>query len=425
MLRLKNNIFYLFICSILSGLNYFSFRVYLYEEDYFIFLNFIIFQLIIWLSFIFRKKFNTTADVLIILLFINTISTPIYFVLTKDVPILQKNLNYSVKYTEDGFFAGMFDGTQKIFTDKKGFRTNKRKINYESKDQGTLRIFTIGASATADMQLGNMKNWSSITGMLLEKSLKRNVEVINTGINGLRSFQFYLKLRDISKYDPDLVIIMTGINDWNQHIIKNRKFIFPNYEINFDIEKSLLFNTFRNIKKTINRKTRGNKKILKKLKNENKLTIVKDGEAVKIQTGSLYKEDKRIFNPDDVSQKYKFWIKKIIDHCNKNRKNYDCLFLDQPNSYNKNISKNLMDRIWGTPPNVDYTLTFDSMINISNLYNKWIKKRISEESLLMFSVSEKIPPSLKYLSDDSHYTELGSNLHAKELHEFIINNINF
>ena len=425
MLRLKQNIFYLLACLILSGLNYFSFRVYLYEEDYFIFLNFIIFQLIIWLSFIFRKKFNTATDILIILLFINTISTPIYFVLTKDVPILQKNLNYSVKYTEDGFFAGMFDGTQKIFTDKKGFRPNKRKIDYESKNQGTLRIFTIGASATADMRLGNIKNWSSITGKLLESSINRNVEVINTGINGLRSFQFYLKLRDISKYDPDLVIIMTGSNDWNHHIIRNQKFIFPNYEINYDIKNSPLYNTFRNIKKTIFRKIYKNKKVSNKVKKENTTIIIEDGSGVKIQTGSLYKKEKIIFIPDDVSQKYKFWIKKIIDHCNKNRKNYDCLFLDQPNSYNKNISKNLKDRIWGTPPNVDYTLTFDSMINISNLYNKWIKKRISEENLLMFSVSEKIPPSLKYFSDDSHYTELGSNLLARELHEFIMNNIDF
>ena len=319
----------------------------------------------------------------------------------------------------------MFDGKQEIFTDEKGFRTNKKKINYKTKNQGTLRIFVIGASAAANMELGNMKNWSSVTGKLLEKSLNRNVEVINTAINGLRSVQFYLKLRNITKYDPDLIIIMTGINDWNQHIIKNYKFIFPNFEINFDIEKSLLFNTFRNIKKTIIRKIRGNKKILKKLKNENKLIIVRDGEAVKIQTGSLYKEDKRVFNPDDVSQNYKFWINKIIDYCEKNQIDFDCLFLDQPNSYNKSISKNLMDRLWGTPPNVDYTLTFDSIINISNLYNKWIKKRVAESNLFIFSISEKIPKNLKYLRDDVHYTELGSNLIANELHKFIIGNFDY
>ena len=139
----------------------------------------------------------------------------------------------------------------------------------------------------------------------------------------------------------------------------------------------------------------------------------------------MYKEDKRIFNPDDVSQNYKFWIKKIIDYCEKNQIDFNCLFLDQPNSYNKNISKNLMDRLWGTPPNVDYTLTFDSIINISNLYNKWIKKRVSESNLFMFSISEKIPKSLKYLRDDVHYTESGSNLIANELHKFIIGNFDY
>ena len=425
MQHFKENIFYFIICLTLSLMNYFSFRIHFYEGNYFIYLSFISFQAIIWLSFIFCRKLNTTADVLMILIFINTISTPLYFVFTKDVPVLKKNLKYSIEHTEDGFFGGMFDGKQEIFTDEKGFRTNKKKINYKTKNQGTLRIFVIGASAAANMELGNMKNWSSVTGKLLEKSLNRNVEVINTAINGLRSVQFYLKLRDIAKYEPDLIIIMTGINDWNQHIIKNYKFIFPNFEINFDIEKSLLFNTFRNIKKTIIRKIRGNKKILKKLKNENKLIIVRDGEAVKIQTGSLYKEDKRVFNPDDVSQNYKFWINKIIDYCEKNQIDFDCLFLDQPNSYNKSISKNLMDRLWGTPPNVDYTLTFDSIINISNLYNKWIKKRVAESNLFIFSISEKIPKNLKYLRDDVHYTELGSNLIANELHKFIIGNFDY
>ena len=84
---------------------------------------------------------------------------------------------------------------------------------------------------------------------------------------------------------------------------------------------------------------------------------------------------------EPINRRYdEFWINKIIDYCEKNQIDFDCLFLDQPNSYNKSISKNLMDRLWGTPPNVDYTLTFDSIINISNLYNKWIKKRVAESN---------------------------------------------
>ena len=43
----------------------------------------------------------------------------------------------------------------------------------------------------------------------------------------------------------------------------------------------------------------------------------------------------------------------------------------------------------------------------------------------MFSISEKIPKDLKYLRDDVHYTELGSNLIANELYEFIMGNFDF
>ena len=430
---------YLIVCITLSIVTYLSFRVHLYnffidvswsydDENYLIYLCFVAFQLIIWLSFFARKKFSTTCDVFLILVFVNTISTPLYFIYTKDVPILQKNLNYSVEYTEDGFFGGIIEGRQKIFTDEKGFRPNKKNISYVNKNKDTIRIFTIGASATANIRFGNEKTWSSLMGKLIESSTKKNVEVINTGINGLRSPQFYLKLRDISKYDPDLVIIMTGINDWNHHIRKNQNFIFPYYEINYDIKKSILYNTFRNIKKTIIRKinkTKKNKKVLTISKKENTQIIIEDGSAQKKQARSLYKIDKRFFNPADVSQNYKFWIKKIIDYCTKNNVSFDCLFLDQVNAYNKDTNKDLMDRFYATPADVNYTLSFDNIIHISNLYNDWIKKRISETNLFMFPISEKIPTNLEYLRDDVHYTELGNSQVAKELYQFINENIDF
>ena len=435
----KKKILYLLVCIILSILSYLSFRIYLYnffndvswsydDENYFIYLYFVAFQLAIWLSFFARKKFSTICDVFLILMFVNIISTPIYFVYTKDVPILQKNLNYLVDYTEDGFFGGIIEGRQKIFTDASGFRPNKKNIDYSNKDKDTIRIFTIGASATANIRFGNEKTWSSLMGKLIKNSTNKNVEVINTGINGLRSQQFYLKLRDISKYDPDLVIIMTGINDWNHHIRKNQNFIFPNYEINYDIKKSILYNAFRNIKKTIIRKinkTKNNKIILTISKKENTQIIIEDGSTQKKQAGSLYKKDKRFFNPTDVSQNYKFWIKKIVDYCTKNNLSFDCLFLDQANSYNKDISKDLMDRFYATPADVNYTLSFDNIIHISNLYNNWIKERISVTNLFMFPISEKIPANIKYLRDDVHYTELGNNQVAKELYQFINENIDF
>ena len=143
------------------------------DENYLIYIYFIAFQLTIWLSFFGRKKFNTTCDILLILIFVNTISTPTYFVYTKDVPILQKNLNYIVEYTDDGFFGGIIEGRQEIFTDKMGFRPNKKKINYETKNKDTVRIFTIGASATANIRLGNEKTWSSLMGKSIENTTKK------------------------------------------------------------------------------------------------------------------------------------------------------------------------------------------------------------------------------------------------------------
>ena len=84
-----------------------------------------------------------------------------------------------------------------------------------------------------------------------------------------------------------------------------------------------------------------------------------------------------------------------------------------------------MDRFYATPADVNYTLSFDNIIHISNLYNDWIKERISVTNLFMFPISEKIPANIKYLRDDVHYTELGNNRVAKELYQFINENIDF
>ena len=74
----------------------------------------------------------------------------------------------------------------------------------------------------------------------------------------------YFTLKRIRKYKPELIIFLIGINDWNHHIIySDKKYLISNYEIKYNYKKLILFNTFANINKQINK--------LKKI--DNKKTI--------------------------------------------------------------------------------------------------------------------------------------------------------
>ena len=363
------------ICLLFSFLVYLSFRIDLtYESNLKILTSFLLIQFIIWgtLFFLKKKLFSIIFYNLFFIVILNLIFTPIFHSITFDVPVRQPNYKIIKEYQGD-FFKGMFSGKHIISSDEKSFRTNT-KINYEKKNKNTLRIFTIGASTTEEGSKDNNKTWSSLLASELSKLSKKNIEVVNTGMAGLRTKHHYFTLKKIKKYGPDLVIFLTGINDWNYHIINSdKKYLFPTYEIKYDFKKSILFNTFKNINKQIYRKIISKKNNGEK--NLNFITAELDTEAYLLpQIDSLnIRQDIKSFRPTNVSDDYKYWLNLIIEECEK--KDLVCLFLDQPTAYKKDISNKLKKRLWMTPPNQDYTLVFEDLIFTSSVYNNWLKEK--------------------------------------------------
>ena len=135
------------------------------------------------------------------------------------------------------------------------------------------------------------------------------------------------------------------------------------------------------------------------------------------------KKKVRNFRPADVSQEYKFWIKKIINNCKSIK--ITCIFMDQPNAYKDDISKNLKSRLWMTPLFKDYTLPFEDLKNISKLYNAWLQKKVIKNNLHFVALSKKIPPNLNYFFYDVHLTENGSKRISDLLFDYIKENIDF
>ena len=81
----------------------------------------------------------------------------------------------------------------------------------------------------------NNKMWANLLGKNLANLTNKKVEVINTGLPGLRAVHHYVLLKIIKTYNPDLVVFLVGINDWNNHIVnRGRNYLFPSYEIKYD-----------------------------------------------------------------------------------------------------------------------------------------------------------------------------------------------
>ena len=214
----------LLICFLFSSLIYLSFRTDLiYENNLKILISFILILFIIWSIILFEKKkiISIIFYNLFLIVFLNLLLTPIFHLTTLDIPTRQPNYKITTEFKGD-FFKGMFFGKHTLSYDEKGYRTNK-KILYEEKDVNTLRIFSIGASTTEQGIMDDQKTWSSLLGKNTSLSTKKNVEVINTGVAGLRAEHHYIVLRRIKKYNPDILIFLTGVNDWNHHIVNSHK----------------------------------------------------------------------------------------------------------------------------------------------------------------------------------------------------------
>ena len=63
---------------------------------------------------------------------------------------------------------------------------------------------------------------------------------------------------------------------------------------------------------------------------------------------------------------------------------------------------------WATPPNTEYTLDFESLVYIANLYNHYLLKFADENGLYGFDLAKDIEPSYQYFYDEMHFNINGA-----------------
>lgn len=280
-------------------------------------------------------------------------------------------------------------GRQLITTDSKGFRTTKN-IQYDNDD--TFRIFAIGGSTTEQIYLDDEKTWTHLLQHALSESLSDNVEVINTGVSGLRAEHHLASLKYISQYHPDLVIFLVGINDWTRHIKNNFK-----SSLSFDI---------RSLDKTL----LGQLIILLKDKyfslGDNNYERKVNGDSYVSKRNSLNKEVVKSFRPENVSSFYKKSLLGIKDICKKS--SFKCMFITQTSGYKKESSIEFRRGFWMTPSHEHYTLSFDDMVYIAKLYNEYLIDFSHKNDIHVCDAADKLDASYDNFYDDTHFNTNGA-----------------
>ncbi len=320
-------------------------------------------------------------------------------ILNNDYVTLPPNLAEKVNVKE-GVLSNI-QGIQNIKTDEKGFRVTK-KINYENKPNNNYRIFAIGGSTTEQIYIDQNLSWTHLLQEKLgQKYQDLNFEVINTGVSGLRANNHIATFKEIIKYNPDMAIFLIGINDWNYDIQYQHKSGYKKFKDNLpDFMTKISYDkTLRKFIKTIKKKKQSN--------NDRELN------EIYFAYGSLNKNDKKSYRPKDVLSSYREELNEIDSICKKNKIN--CVFLTQPNGYKKLASKQYRDLFWMTPPGEEYTLKFEDMSYISNLYNKYMINFVKKTRNQICDLNSKIPASLDYMYDDCHFNVKG----AKEVSELL------
>jgi lysophospholipase L1-like esterase len=314
---------------------------------------------------------------------------------------LQPNLHARVQIV--GATLPGFTGISTITTDSHGYRVTQA-IDYTVPATG-LRIFTIGASATEQIYLDDHKTWTHLLQEQLSHDLNKTVEVVNTGMSGLRAEQHYRTLMTIKDYHPNAVIFMMGFNDWNRHI----KDSFKRYPLLLDwvdFRKSLLMQPL--LKSSANFKAVAS-------------TDTKDPNAVRIDDGSYYssqnnsltRADQRELTLTRVSDNYAYWTQQIMEQCQAAK--LRCIFLDHPNAYTAQVTDDLKRRFWMTPPNERYTLSLASMQQISSFYNDWLLDFAGKHGLGVCRINPQLEPGTSNFYDDCHVNENGARTLANAL----------
>lgn len=320
--------------------------------------------------------------------------------------------NFSKTIDVKGGLPGI-SGAQTITTDKNGFRVTK-KIDYASSE--SFRIFAIGASTTEQIYLDDRKTWTHLLEARLSSRYGRDVEVINTGVSGLRAVHHLATLKKIISMNPDMVIFLIGVNDWNDHIKKSISDLRQGDANNSQSQNSFIPDWLSNTRKRLSLKNTLLGLALQRTLHSPLMHPVEREEFGGIYAnlrGSLERNVTYEFRPHAPDESYVSYMSEISGLCKKN--GVVCVFLTQPTGYKLTAKPDFTHGFWMTPPYEDYTLSLESMTHVAHLYNNFLISFADANNHPVCDLASKIEPSYVSFYDDCHFNENGAKRFASLL----------
>lgn len=334
---------------------------------------------------------------LVLFLFCQTLFGGLY--LRCSIIKLMPNLKVQLRVIGDALPG--ISGTVRISTDNNGFKVTK-SINYERKSP--YRVFAIGGSTIEEPYIDEKNTSWYLLQTWLETKFNGEGEVVDAGVSGTRARNHLAALTEIERFHPNLVVIMMGANDWNRDITMAEKPLWGR----------LILST-RNLLVGHNTEFLNSPlcRMVKPLFNKDVLQTggVDRGEYFVKQRNSLERKIRYAYHPEQVSDDYQRYVKEILEKCKGG--NYKCLLLSQISAYQPGTPDELKRLFWMTPPNEPYTLSFEDMVYIANLYNKFLAAEAKKMNIPLCDAASGIPPTTEYFFDDMHLNVRGAALLAE------------
>jgi hypothetical protein len=287
-------------------------------------------------------------------------------------------------------------GVQHITTDHRGFRVT-RPINYE--DEKPFRIFALGGSTTAQVFLDDHKTWTHLLQEKLRQHYQAEVEVINTGVSGLRMRHHLATLKQILPYKPDMVLFLVGVNDWNWHVRET-------FGGNLERQRRRWFFSNTMLGKIFNM-------VYVRVEADTGTVRPEYGASLTRQRGSLQRPTQYHFMPTQVYPEYQQALQQASALCRKAA--VACVFVTQPSGYQPGASEAFKAGFWATPSEQEYTLDFDSLRYIAGFYNTYLMDFATTNRHSYCDLAARIAPSYEYFYDDCHFNEHGATVVAEVL----------
>ena len=299
-------------------------------------------------------------------------------------------------------------GVHQITTDALGFRTTP-SIDYN--DSSALRIFAIGGSTTEQILLDDRKTFTFLLQQSLRDATHGPVEVVNTGVSGLRANNHVATLRRVAALHPDMAVILLGVNDWNRHILLQHPEDIPEsvargwqggWQYGIRLRNTLLGRVLVRLQRA-----------LQKPQSDAGPMTARPGGLNVGHKDSLARPKKRTFRPGNVSQEYSAHLEQLFNLCRE--VDVPCLFVTQPHAYAESAPPEMRREFWMTPPYADYTLDLGSMQHVADLYNDYLIRQARERGFEVCDIASEMSPTFDSFYDDVHFNTPGAERVAQLL----------